>query len=265
MLFFKNDELSVELLGVFKISRGQYRNKSFDNRAYDSLSIRVNGIGKFETQGKAFEVRRGDVLYIPQNANYRQTSQGETIISVHFINYNRKADDKVELITVQDCAYLENRFCRMYDEWKEKKQGHKYLCTSLLYELLYYFNCRETDRIIDSLSHDIKINEAMDYIHRNYRRGEITVAELSKICAVSEAYFRKLFKKIHGVSPVQYITALKLEFASHLLKSGLYTVSETGLKSGFSDPKYFGRAFKKHYGFTPKEFQKRSNQSNITG
>jgi AraC-like DNA-binding protein len=257
-MFFKNDELSIELLGVFKITRQEYRNKSFDNRVYDSLSIRLKGIGKFETKEKSFEAKRGDVLYVPQDANYRQASDGETIISVHFINYNRKSYDKLELITVEDCELLEDRFCRMYDVWKEKKQGYKYLCTSLLYELLYYFNCRENDRVIDSVSHDIKIGEAMDYIHRNYRRGEISVAELSKICRVSEAYFRKLFKKIHGVSPVQYITALKLEFASHLLKSGLYTVSEAGLKSGFNDPKYFGRAFKKHYGVTPKGYQKNS-------
>ena len=65
----------------------------------------------------------------------------------------------------------------------------------------------------------------------------------------------KLFKKIHGVSPIQYVIDLKLDFASHLLQSGLYTVGEAAQRSGFSDPKYFSRIFKARFSLSPKEYQ----------
>ena len=83
------------------------------------------------------------------------------------------------------------------------------------------------------------------------------ICDLARACALSEAHFRKLFKKIHGVSPIRYVIDLRVDFASHLLQSGLYTVSEVAEKSGFADPKYFSRVFKARFGLTPKEYQQR--------
>ena len=46
-MFFGENELNIELLGVFKIKRNNFNHKSFDNREYDSLSIRTSGNAKF--------------------------------------------------------------------------------------------------------------------------------------------------------------------------------------------------------------------------
>ena len=74
------------------------------------------------------------------------------------------------------------------------------------------------------------------------------------MCFVSEAYFRKLFKKLYSVSPKQYVINLRLETAAQLLQSQLYSVNEVGDRSGFTDPKYFAKLFKSKYGCSPKEF-----------
>ena len=253
-MFFAENEIYAELLGVFKIKREKYVNKTAYKRNYDSLSIRLSGRGQFETDEKTFTVKRGNVLYIPKNANYNQKSNNEKIIAIHFINYNSN-NDKSEVITVENIDLIEELVCKMYDIWKEKKQGHKYKCTSLLYELLYILNCQEHSKIIQSVSGDSKIKIAIDYIHSNYRSTAVEIKQLAEMCCVSETYFRKLFKKIHGVSPVEYITNLRLEFASHLLRSQLYTVNEVAYKSGFCDSKYFSKIFKKHYNCSPKKFQ----------
>ena len=254
-MFFSESDLSLELLGVFKIKRTDFTHKSFDSRGYDSISIRLHGSAKFETKDKVFNIKKGDIIYIPKNADYRQTTSGETVFAVHFINYSHTSNSKLESLSIEDSSFLEETFKQMYDVWKEKKQGHRYLCMSLLYNLLYFFNCQENSQIIDSLSHDGKMNVVMDYIHTNYRRGAVNISNLADMCAMSETYFRKLFKKIHGVSPQQYIINLKLVFASHLLGSNLYTIGEVSQKSGFNDTKYFSRLFKAHFGITPKKYQ----------
>lgn len=254
-MFFSENELSIELLGVFKIKREKFVHKSFDSRSYDSISIRLSGSGKFETKDKTINIKKGDILYIPKNVDYHQTTMGESLIAVHFINYSHTNNKKIETISVEDLSFVEETFRQMYDVWKEKKQGYRYLCMSLLYNLLYFFNCQENSHIIDSVTHDGKMGAALDYIHGNYRNGNIEISRLADICAVSDTYFRKLFKKINGVSPQQYIINLKLEFASHLLGSNLYTISEVSQKSGFSDTKYFSRIFKARFGLTPKKYQ----------
>lgn len=254
-MFFVENEHAIELLGVFKLNREEFNHKSFNGRAYDSLSIRIKGSAKFETKKKTVDIKKGDVLYIPQKAEYRQITKGETVIAVHFINYCNFQQTDIESLTIEDTQYIEEIFTKMYNAWKEKKQGHRYHCLSLFYNLLYYINCTLSEKRICSLTHENEMSLVMDYIHRNYRNNHIEISNLSQLCSVSDTYFRRLFKKIHGVSPQQYIINLKLEFAYHLLGSNLYTVSEVSQKSGFSDTKYFSRIFKQHYNCTPKQLQ----------
>ncbi|MBE6787752.1 MAG: helix-turn-helix transcriptional regulator [Ruminococcaceae bacterium] len=258
-MFFAENELSLELLGVFRISRKVQTTQKSHKRNYDSLSLRLEGSGKFKTEDKTFKVQKGDVLYLPQNADYTQKTAGEKLIAIHFINYNFNRKAKIEIIKAENTEYVEKIALQMYDIWKEKKQGYRHKCTSLLYELLYLLNCQEHEQIIDSITSDQKIKNAIDYIHTNYRSGSIDISYLAKMCSVSETYFRKLFKMIYGVSPKQYILNLKLEIASQLLQSGFYTISEVSDKSGFNDEKYFSKLFKKRFGITPKEFSKNEN------
>ena len=55
--------------------------------------------------------------------------------------------------------------------------------------------------------------------------------------------------------PLQYIPSLRLKRAEELLRSGYYTVAEAAYATGFSDPKYFSRFFKKEKGIAPSEIE----------
>ena len=261
-MFFSKNDISAELLGVFKINRTNFNHASFGGRVYDSLSVRLSGSAKFKTENENFNVKKGDVLYIPKGADYKQTTEEESVIAVHFINYSHEKD-KIESLTVEDTAYTIELFSQMYDVWKEKKQGYQYLCMSLFYELLHFLYCQQAVITGDRITHENEMNIALDYIHSNYRKGNIEVSHLAKMCAVSETYFRKLFKTLNGVSPQQYIINLRLEFAFHLLGSNLYSVNEVSRRSGFQDTKYFSRIFKKRYGYSPKEVRNKSELYNL--
>ncbi len=258
-MFFSESDISLELLGVFKIKREGHFSKISHERNYDIISVRLSGKCAFQAQNASFTSKKGDILYLPKTLEYSQESNGESIIAIHFINYSFKKDNKPELITLENSEYAENLVKEMYDIWKEKKQGHKYKCTSLLYELLYFINCQKYNNTINLVTHNDKIKSAINYIHTNFRNSTVEVSYLAKMSGLSETYFRKLFKQIHSVSPNQYIINLRLEYASHLLRSQLYTVSEAGYKSGFNDIKYFIKLFKKHYGITPKKYQSSNN------
>ena len=71
---------------------------------------------------------------------------------------------------------------------------------------------------------------------------------------MSETYFRRIFSKNFGISPIRFINNLKIDRARELLASGLYTISNVAELSGFHDESYFSREFKKHSGKTPKEY-----------
>lgn len=254
-MFFSEDSVSLELLGVFKIKRRKYVNIRSHSRSYDTISLRISGQGDFKTEKGDFSVGRGDLLYMPRNADYQQKSENETIIAVHFINYSFKSSNDIVASSVEDIEYVEKLMLEMYDVWKNLNVGYRHKCTSLLYELLYFMRCREHTRIIGSTTAEGKIRPALDHIHSHYRSNTPDIESLAEMCALSEPYFRKIFKKTYGVSPIRYIIDLKLDFASHLLRSDLYTVGEAAYRSGFTDTKYFSRLFKQKYGVSPREYQ----------
>ena len=68
-------------------------------------------------------------------------------------------------------------------------------------------------------------------------------------------------KGLTGKSPVELIQEFRMEKATYYLKSGQFSVSETSYKVGFSDPGYFSRSFKKHFGITPAEYIKQNKNA----
>ncbi len=253
-MFFAETQLSLELLGIFKIKRGAGAGYSFE-RSYDSISIRLDGSAKFKSGNTEFEVGHGDVLYLPKNKTYSQETEGETVLAIHFINYSFSPKNRPEVISVDNYEVITRLIEEMYREWKEKKQGYRYKCISLFYNLLHQLNLQAHEDTLSAVTQNEKLKAAISYIHSHYRSEQMNISELASMCAVSDTYFRKLFKEIHGVSPAQYVINLRLEYASQLLQSRLYTILEVSDKSGFNDVKYFSKLFKKHYGVSPSEFR----------
>lgn len=69
-------------------------------------------------------------------------------------------------------------------------------------------------------------------------------------------YLRKLFKKEMGMTPLNYMTQLRMKKAESILvaMSRDYTVAEVALLCGYDDALYFSRVFKKNFGCSPTAF-----------
>lgn len=120
---FPENDITVELLGVFKLTRKDFSLKSASKRNYDSLSIRTEGRGHFKTETGSLTVSKGDLLYIPKTASYSQQTAGETLIAIHFINYSFNKEKHIAKLTLYNREYVEQRIQKMYDVWKEKSRA----------------------------------------------------------------------------------------------------------------------------------------------
>lgn len=260
-MFFAENEQLAELLGVFKITRKESKMLSLP-RNYDTISIRINGSAVFKTpKNNTVFPQKNDILYIPQNAEYTQQTSGETVIAVHFINYSFNENNSVELYSPGNEA--ETILKEMYKLWSEKKPGYRYECTSLFYHLLYITNRNLRTKSLSQSSISESMHNALDYIHKNYKHEKICIKQLARDASLSESYFRREFKKLYSVSPLQYIANLRSEYAAQLLQSKLYTVSEVAEKSGFEDTKYFSRFFKSKFGKSPSEYKNFDIEKNL--
>lgn len=100
------------------------------------------------------------------------------------------------------------------------------------------------------------IKKVMTWLEENVSDADVTVDQLAQYVGMGRTSMYNKIKGLTGKSPVELIQEYRLEKATYYLKSGQYSVSETSYKVGFSDPGYFSRTFKKHFGITPADYIK---------
>ena len=100
-----------------------------------------------------------------------------------------------------------------------------------------------------------QINQAVDFIHQNLDK-HITIGELADICHLSDAYFSRLFLRIMGARPLDYINRKKMESSQLMLITSDDPVEKIALETGIENFSYFNRLFKKYSGITPGEYRR---------
>lgn len=259
-MFFQEEDMNIELIGVFKLKREKGMHNSTSDRYYESLSMRISGGGVFSSKNKQYSVGQKEILYLPQSTSYSQSTKGETIIAIHFMNNSGVSNNSLEIITLDNYKEIQTLLQQMYSIWNEKKPGYRYECTSMLYHVLYLIKQQTHNDMLQYADANQRINAALDYIHQHYKKEQISIENLARMTSLSEPYFRKLFKRIYQISPNRYIINLRLEYAAQLLQSRLYTIAEVSEKSGFNDVKYFERLFKQKFTITPGAYKKQPSK-----
>lgn len=98
------------------------------------------------------------------------------------------------------------------------------------------------------------ISRARAYIDENFSR-ELSLDEVSRYVNISPYYFSKLFKEEAGENFIEYLTRVRITHAKELLKNPNLSIKEICIMSGYSDPSYFSRIFKKQEDVTPSEYR----------
>ena len=103
------------------------------------------------------------------------------------------------------------------------------------------------------------VEQIRSAIIRNYSKSEFALDEFIRKMPFHYDYLRKLFKKEMGVSPLEYMTSLRMKSAETLLTAmwtNEYTISEIAQMCGYENSLYFSRVFKKHFGCAPSNYVK---------
>jgi len=84
----------------------------------------------------------------------------------------------------------------------------------------------------------------------------LSVERLSRVAAFSKHHFHRQFSALFDIGVHEYVKAVRLTRASDELGFRYWrSVLEVALDSGYESPEAFARAFKKHFGQTPSQFQ----------
>lgn len=97
-------------------------------------------------------------------------------------------------------------------------------------------------------------------VEANLDNSEFAIADITREFGISRSLLHIKMKSLFNASMTDFIKKKRLSVACRLLKEG-YNVSETAYRTGYSDPNYFTKVFKKEFGQTPTEFLASGNHS----
>ncbi len=254
MKTFAETEFNINNIYFANLVKASESSNYHQNRKSHGLAINLSGIKDYVfSNGTVLTTRDNDIIYLPKHSTYDVNIIEDG--NCYCINFDDAVDMELSpfVMKPKNIGKALDLFETADKYWTAKSDGFVFKCKSLLYELLYCLRSDIKSEYTPSIR-EVLIRPAVAYIHENYTAEVISIERLANICHISSAYFRKLFKSIHGCSPVEYINGLKLRRAEELIKSGMYSVREAAEESGYADPAHFSREFKKHFGVPPSKY-----------
>lgn len=100
----------------------------------------------------------------------------------------------------------------------------------------------------------------IEFINQHYTE-RFSIPLLAQRCALSESTYRKRFRQLTGLSPIQYINRLKIEKACQLILTGDISMQEISDFLNFYNLPYFYKVFREITGLTPLQYRQGINMS----
>ncbi|MEF3307054.1 helix-turn-helix transcriptional regulator [Paenibacillus sp. GYB003] len=220
-----------------------------------------SGEAIYRFNGTEHTVRKGDLLFFPKGLVRSAHSNPDNPWSFYTITFDvrfqneqaRELFDRFDYVIRSPQLYkLQTIFTEFNQVWTGKRNGFTIQCKSLIMNILYAM-IRERDRQTHGSAHYNAIEQTTNHILAHYT-DHFSIAELARQTGLSPSHFRLLFKKITGMTAVQYQNHIRINKAKDLLMSGECNVTEAALSVGFQDIYYFSRLFKQLTGESPSRY-----------
>ena len=101
----------------------------------------------------------------------------------------------------------------------------------------------------------VKVMQARQLILQQLARPELSVDWVGRSLQSSPDYISGLFRESMGMPLLTYITERRMNRARALLTSSTLNISEISRASGYVDPSYFTRVFRRETGLAPRQYR----------
>lgn len=214
-----------------------------------------------ELNGEQVKVGAGDVLIFPPEYKYRYTLPTGSPVSYYFVHFTGSHAESLlaelgfsELPAICRVGYSQNAtqgFCDIFDA---------YLCDDRFRDLSLSAALERVLIALARASHAIEspspIERSIAYIKASYTE-EISIPAIAAMEGLSVSRYNAVFKGVTGISPIKYITDLRMKHACSLLKSTNLHVKEIGSIVGYRDNHFFSKAFKSKMGLSPQKYREK--------
>lgn len=261
MNLFENEIVNISHL--ISVSNVQIREEwvesgstlnSFNNPAHELIFYVTSG-STINYNGKKTKNEPGTIRYIPKGL-YKNNCVISDYTAGYYIDVYFNSPDPMpsDIQKVDNVEHLKETFIKLLNIWTSKKPGYYINSMLLFYEIIKKIKNRQAKYFSVQTRKELDI--AYEYILENFLSPDFDYKALCKTTNLSYSRFSEKFLSYHHMSPVKFVTNMKINYAKELLMHRHYSISDIAIRCGFKDVYYFSRVFKKTTGVSPNNFRK---------
>lgn len=288
--FFKLDDFPF-FIDRYTIQRGE--DIPPHTHEFIELVFVVEGSSQHEMSGHSYQLKAGDVFVVEPNVCHSylcEPDQSAVVYNVlfdaslleremevlqqmpSFINFFylapflRKSHSFVPYHPLKPAQKLQIQahLQTILEEFHQQRDGYQLIIKTRLIECLVWlsrFHQEHVDAVQrPSVSDRAWMESIIHFVEQHYYQP-LTLQQLSKLSGMSVSSFTAKFKEATGMSLLDYKHTVQIRQASTLLTTTDLKVLDIAHETGFGDISFFNRVFRKHTGFTPREYRAGTAQS----
>ncbi len=178
-------------------------------------------------------------------------------IPVVFLTAKNDLESKVRALECGGESYIEKPFSIKYF-----RQQIKSLLDNRRHERKAFLNKPffTVDNMKMNKADEEFMNKVVALINDNISNESFNVESMAdKFCMSRSSLLRKI-KTLFNLSPVELIRIIRLKKAAEFIQEGKYRMGDICYMVGINSQSYFTRLFCKHFGITPKAFEKQCHE-----
>lgn len=158
------------------------------------------------------------------------------------------------------CSSVRQCFLKAFDALSNDREGYELTVRECLSRLCFYlcknFKSEISDTPAKPDQDSYRIKTMIHTIQSQFAES-IKLCDIAKAANVGERECLRCFRRILGISPMQYLIRYRLSKGALLLMNTSKSVSEISTGCGFDSPSNFSLMFKRMYQCSPREYRKR--------
>lgn len=243
---------------------------TFRMHAHDSYEIFyfLSGDAFYYVEGTPYNLRPGDIMLMRKSESHVLSLRSNAPYERIVVNFDVSVSSTGELSKLlrvfndrplgafnhySAALFPTNHWLYYLTKICEYNGETEYQISFLLPLLAELSECFDSVKKLKQVEEPDQITSIIGYINHNITE-ELSLASLCSLFYMSQAHMNRIFKKSTGSTVWNYIVIKRLLLAREMLSAGK-TPTEVYTFCGFQDYTTFFRAYKKHFGISPKKDQ----------
>lgn len=223
------------------------------------LHFVVKGEGTLTLEQDKYPLKKGALFLCPIDVKLTYHSSQDNPYTYFWINFHGEEAETLLSqmgLSREHPVVYPDAFAELKEIFHELSIEHsgpsEHLAYAAFYKIAFFVSQKRQPRDFAKKSYCERIKE---YIHNNYADANLRVAHIAETLHISPYYMSRLFAAEMNTSIVSYLVSYRMQKAQELLKNG-FCVGEACEMVGYDDLCGFSKAYKKAFGYPPKQTKK---------